>query len=258
MGLVPTMGALHEGHLSLVAQAKRRAEVVVASVFVNPKQFGPGEDLARYPRDEAGDLAKLEAAGCGAVFCPPAEVMYPPGFQTRVEVDGVTQGLCGAHRPGHFNGVTTVVLKLFAIVRPDVAVFGEKDYQQLVTLKTLAKDLCLDVEVVGAPLVREPDGLAMSSRNAYLSPEDRARALALSKGLFAAKAAHDAGERDAVALLGKAAAVLAEAGVEPEYLELRRAEDLAPLERAEVPCVMLVAARLGSTRLIDNLILRRP
>lgn len=258
VGLVPTMGALHDGHLSLVDAVRAAgAEHIVTSIFVNPKQFGPHEDLDRYPRDLEGDLAKLEAAGVHAVFFPSPESMYPSGFQTQVEVEKATQGLCGAHRPGHFLGVTTVVLKLFNIVRPDVAVFGEKDFQQLVALRILARDLDLDVEVLGAPLVREPDGLAMSSRNRLLSSAERAQALSISRGLFAAEAAYHQGERDAGVLLEAARMSMAASHVEPEYLELRSFYDLEPLESADRPCVILTAAPLGSTRLIDNIILRR-
>lgn len=258
VGFVPTMGALHGGHLSLVELAQEHAEVVVASVFVNPTQFGPNEDLAAYPRDREGDIEKLEGAGCGVLFHPREADIYPPGHQTTVRVGRVTEGLCGAHRPGHFEGVATVVAALFGIVRPDVAVFGEKDYQQLVTLRTMARDLHMDVEIIGGRLVREPDGLAMSSRNAYLSPEERARALSLSRGLFRARDLYDRGERNAALLVGAAHTELDLAGIDPEYLELRHAETLAPLEHADRPCVMLVAARVGKTRLIDNVILRRP
>jgi pantoate--beta-alanine ligase len=258
IGFVPTMGALHEGHLSLVREAKQRAEVIVASVFVNPKQFGPKEDLARYPRDLEGDSKKLGEAGVGVLFAPSAEVMYPPGFETKVEVLRASQGLCGAHRPGHFEGVATVVLKLLSIVRPDVAVFGEKDFQQLAVIRAMVRDMDLDVEIVGAPLIREADGLAMSSRNALLPAADRARAVGISRGLFAAKAAYDAGERVGAALLGIARGEMDRDGLLPEYLELRRFTDLSPLERADEPSVILTAVPMGSTRLIDNLILRRP
>lgn len=257
VGLVPTMGALHEGHLSLVRTAQAHCDVVVASVFVNPTQFGPNEDLDRYPRDLAGDSQKLEQAGCDLLFHPSTAMIYPPGHQTTVILSEVTQGLCGAHRPGHFDGVTTVVAALFSIVRPDIAVFGEKDYQQLAALRIMARDLHLDVEVLGAPLVREPDGVAMSSRNLLLSPNDRIRARALSRGLFAAQASYEAGERNAALLLDVAREVLRSEGVEPEYLELRHGHTLVPLESAEGPCVILVAARLGQTRILDNVILQR-
>ena len=201
IGFVPTMGALHAGHLSLVKIAKQKADFVLASVFVNPSQFGPGEDLDAYPRNLASDAEKLQSAGCDLLFAPSVAQMYPDSFETKVTLSRTTQGLCGAHRPGHFDGVTTVVLKLFGMTNPDVAVFGRKDYQQLAVIRRMVEDLCLDIEIVGAPLVRENDGLAMSSRNAYLSEEERQRALSLSKGLFAAQKRYDGGERDAAILL---------------------------------------------------------
>lgn len=256
VGLVPTMGALHDGHLSLCRLAREHSETVVTSIFVNPTQFGPNEDFSRYPRDLEGDAAKLQTAGCDVIFAPEVAEIYPSGFETFTEVSNTTKGLCGDRRPGHFRGVTTVVLKLFNIVRPDVAVFGEKDFQQLAVIRAMARDLALDVEVIGAPLIRDPDGLAMSSRNAFLSAAERAKALALSRGLFAARDAFERGAREGLVKI--AAGVLLEAGIEPEYLELREFFTLAPLEVADRPCVMLVAARVGSTRLIDNLILRRP
>jgi pantoate--beta-alanine ligase len=252
VGFVPTMGALHDGHLSLVSEARKHSEVVVVSIFVNPTQFGPNEDLARYPRDLPGDLEKLGGSGADMVFAPEVSEIYPAGEQTVVEVTGVSRGLCGAVRPGHFRGVTTVVSKLFHIVRPDVAVFGQKDFQQLAVIRRMAKDLHLDVEIRGAPIVREPDGLAMSSRNRFLSPEDRARALALSTGLRAAHQRFTSGALAAPELLAAAAAPIAAVGLTPEYLELRSAEELTPVERVEANAVMLVAARLGNTRLIDN------
>jgi pantoate--beta-alanine ligase len=253
MALVPTMGALHEGHLALVREACRRAERVVVSLFVNPTQFAPGEDLGRYPRDFDGDRAKVEAAGAHVLFAPTVDTMYAPGAQTFVEVVGVSQGLCGARRPGHFRGVATVVLKLFNIVTPHVAVFGEKDYQQLMVVRRMVADLDLPIEVVGLPTVREPDGLAMSSRNRYLSAPDRSRAGALHRGLSTARTMVAAGERRTDRLM---AVALAE--IEPEvdrvdYLEVRDAETLAPVAVVERPAVMLVAAFVGTTRLIDNL-----
>jgi pantoate--beta-alanine ligase len=258
IGLVPTMGALHDGHLSLVQLAKRHADLVVASIFVNPTQFGPNEDLSRYPRDLDGDAKKLAAAGCDLVFAPETQAMYPAGFETEVKVTKTSTGLCGDVRPGHFQGVATVVLKLFHIVRPDIAVFGEKDYQQLSVIRALVRDLSLDVEILGAPLVRDPDGLAMSSRNAFLSREDRRRALSLSRGLRKAQAAYAAGEKAGAILLEAARQEMALESIAPEYLELRSATDLKPLDRADGPAIILTAARVGSTRLIDNLILRRP
>ena len=202
VGFVPTMGALHEGHLALTREAKKRASFVVCSIFVNPTQFGPNEDLARYPRDLEGDVRKLEDVD--VVFAPEPAAMYVPGERTRVRVDDLTSHLCGPHRPGHFEGVTTIVAKLFAIVGPSVAVFGKKDFQQLAVIRRMTKDLFFPVEVVGYPIVREPDGLAMSSRNAYLSAEERQRALGLSRGLSAAVRAFTRGERRA-GVLRKAA-----------------------------------------------------
>lgn len=257
VALVPTMGALHEGHLSLTRAAREHAELVVVSIFVNPTQFGPNEDFDRYPRDLPGDLAKLEAVGVDVVFAPEVAEIYPPGAQTFVEVTEVSEGLCGAVRPGHFRGVTTVVGKLFEIVRPDAAVFGQKDFQQLAVLRQMAKDLFMDVEVIGAPIVREADGLAMSSRNVYLSPSERKQALALSSGLFAARDMFRGGVLETARLLAVARAPLEAAGLEAEYLELRSAEGLRPLERVEEDAVILVAARLGKTRLIDNQLLLR-
>jgi pantoate--beta-alanine ligase len=254
LALVPTMGFLHEGHLSLVREGRLRADVVMASIFVNPTQFGPREDLSRYPRDLEGDLQKLAGAGTAAVYAPEPASVYPPGYQTWVEVADVSQGLCGGKRPGHFRGVATVVTKLFALLRPHVALFGEKDYQQLQVIHALARDLELGVEVVGMPTVREQDGLAMSSRNAYLSAEERRRALALSRGLADAQALDARGERDAEALRRAVRARLEEAGVREDYVELVHARTLAPLARREegTPARLLVAGFLGTTRLIDN------
>lgn len=259
LGFVPTMGALHEGHLSLVAAARAAgAEAVAVSIFVNPLQFDRAEDLEKYPRDREADLRMLEGAGCDLVFYPTPEAMYPAGHQTRVEVTEVTKGLCGAHRPGHFTGVATVVTKLLNIVGPDLAVFGEKDFQQLALIRTLVRDLDMDVRIVGGPLVRDPDGLALSSRNRRLSADQRVQALALYRGLSAAKAAHAEGERDVQRLLQIARAPIeAEPGVGLEYLELRRFEDLGPVTDASKPCVLLVAAQVGPVRLIDNLALVR-
>jgi pantoate--beta-alanine ligase len=257
VALVPTMGALHDGHLSLIRIAREHAEIVVASVFINPTQFGPNEDFTRYPRDLAGDSKKLEPVGCDIIFAPDTKEMYPQGFETEVQVRKTSLGLCGDVRPGHFKGVTTVVLKLFSIARPDVAVFGEKDLQQLAVIRAMVRDLALDVRVIGAPLVREADGLAMSSRNAFLQADDRKRALAISRGLFLAKEAYERGERVGTALVAQVRAELSSESIEPEYLELRSFDGLQPLDRADQPAVLVLAARVGSTRLIDNLILRR-
>ena len=253
VALVPTMGALHRGHLSLLAEARRRAQKLVLSIFVNPMQFGPQEDLAKYPRDLPGDLAQAASVGCDLAFVPEAASMYGPGFQTAIDVREVSQGLCGARRPGHFVGVATVVCKLFNIVRPHVALFGEKDFQQLVVIRRMVTDLNLPVEVVGLPTVREPDGLALSSRNAYLSPSDRQRAAALFAGLSAAKALVDKGELHVSVLLAAAKSEIAARVDRIDYLEVRAAEDLQPLDRIDRPAVMLVAAFVGGTRLIDNL-----
>jgi pantoate--beta-alanine ligase len=256
VALVPTMGYLHEGHLSLVREARRLAGpggLALVSIFVNPAQFGPREDLARYPRDLEGDLAKCAAAGADWVLAPDADAVYARGHQTWVEVEGVSQGLCGERRPGHFRGVATVVAKLFNLTRPHVALFGEKDFQQVAVIRAMVRDLDHDVEIAALPIVREPDGLAMSSRNAYLSPEDRRRALSLSAALFEARDRAAAGERDAAALVAGARERLERAGVRLDYVELVDPDRLRPVARAEPGSVMLVAAFAGTTRLIDNL-----
>ena len=253
VGLVPTMGFLHRGHISLMAAARARADTTAVSIFVNPTQFGPTEDLARDPRDPDGDLRKCREAGVNAVFTPEAGAMYPSGHRTFVEVTRLQDGLCGARRPGHFRGVATVVTQLFALARPHVAVFGEKDFQQLQIIRRLALDLHLGVEVVGMPIVREADGLAMSSRNAYLSPAERTRALALGRGLEAARARWAAGERGADALREAVRAQLRAAEVREDYVELVDPATLEPLPRAEqADARLLVAGFVGRTRLIDN------
>ena len=256
VGLVPTMGALHDGHLALVEEARRRAGYVAVSIFVNPTQFGPGEDLARYPRDLTGDLAKL--LGADAVFAPEATAMYPSGDQTRVRVGVLAEPLCGPFRPGHFEGVATVVSKLFAITGPCVSIFGQKDYQQLAILRRLATDLFFPVEVVGYPIVREADGLAMSSRNAYLSRTERDRALALSRGLGAAACLFDAGERDARALREAVLAHVRPAASSTDYVEIVHPDSLLPFRDDEPVgerAVVAIACRIGTTRLIDNRVL---
>jgi pantoate--beta-alanine ligase len=247
--LVPTMGYLHEGHLSLLREGRGRGDVLVVSIFVNPTQFGPNEDLSRYPRDRDGDLAKAEGVGADIAFCPAAAAMYPREPLTRVIVDKLTDGLCGPKRPGHFVGVATVVAKLFHLVRPQVAVFGEKDYQQLAVIRRMVLDLDFDIEVVGMPIVREPDGLAMSSRNAYLSAEERKQAQSLSQGLLAAEALYRAGERDAAKLVDTARRIISG---KIDYVELVDAETLQPVKRVEGPAVIAAAAFFGTTRLIDN------
>jgi pantoate--beta-alanine ligase len=253
LALVPTMGYLHAGHVSLVKEARRLCDQVVVSIFVNPTQFGPHEDLARYPRDLPGDLAKIGAAGATVAFVPTPAGMYPPGHQTQVEVRGLQQGLCGDRRPGHFVGVATVVLKLFNIVRPHLALFGEKDFQQLAVIRRMVRDLDVPVEVVGLPTVREADGLAMSSRNSYLSPPDRTRAAALHRGLQAARSRREAGETSAPSLIAAASAEIVPHVDRLDYLEIRDADTLQPVEVLQGPAVILVAAFLGATRLIDNL-----
>ncbi len=249
VALVPTMGALHEGHRALVRAARERAGSVVVSVFVNPTQFGPGEDLDRYPRTWDADLAALTEEGADAVFHPPVAEVYPPGaLGVTVDPGPLGDVLEGAVRPGHFAGVLTVVAKLFGLARPDLALFGEKDYQQLVLVRAMARELALPVEVVGVPTVREDDGLALSSRNRYLAPEERARAAALHRAL---RTGADAGPRGAGAVLAAARGVLAEApGLVPDYLELTD-PDLGPAPAAG-PARLLLAARAGATRLLDN------
>lgn len=257
--LVTTMGALHEGHLSLLREARRRADaggrrgLALATIFVNPTQFGPNEDLSRYPRDLAGDLAKCGAAGIDAVLAPAtADAMFAADHQTWVTVERVSEGLCGAHRPGHFRGVATVVAKLFNLTRPHAAIFGEKDFQQLAVIRAMARDLAFGVEVVGMPIVREPDGLARSSRNAYLSPGERTRALVLSRALRQAAEATAGGQRDAATLVAQARALLSPVVDRIDYVEIVHPETLAPVARAEPGSAMLLAAYFGNTRLIDN------
>ncbi len=249
VALVPTMGALHDGHRALLRAARRSAGTVVMSLFVNPSQFGPGEDFARYPRDEAADVAIAGEEGADVVFAPSVDVIYPEGFATTVDPGPLAAELEGAARPEHFAGVATVVTRLFGLVRPARAFFGEKDYQQLVLVRRVARDLALGVEVVGVPTVRDADGLALSSRNRFLSADERARATSLSAGLHATARLYAGGERDAGRLLAAARAGLA---VEPDYLELRRRDDLGAYDPAR-PAVVVVAARVGTTRLIDNL-----
>jgi pantoate--beta-alanine ligase len=253
VGLVPTMGFLHRGHTSLMQASRARADLTAVSIFVNPTQFGPNEDLARYPRDLDGDLETCRQMQVDAVFTPEAGAMYPAGHRTFVEVTSLQEGLCGARRPGHFRGVATVVTQLFALARPHLAVFGEKDWQQLQIIRRLAVDLHLGVEVVGMPIVREADGLAMSSRNAYLSPPERTRALALGRGLGAARARWAAGEREADALREAVRAELRAGEVREDYVELVAPQTLEPLRKAEgVDARLLVAGFVGATRLIDN------
>ncbi len=254
VAFVPTMGYLHDGHLTLLRAGKARADRLVLSIFVNPTQFGPNEDFDRYPRDEAGDLAKAASCGVDLAFCPhDRRELYPRGTQTWVEVEGLDRHLCGASRPGHFRGVCTVVAKLWGIVRPDVSLFGAKDFQQLAILRRMHADLFMPGEVVGVPIVREPDGLAMSSRNANLSPAARAQALAISRWLADVRGRFAAGERTAAGLLGDPAVALAPGRV--DYASLVDAEDLQPVETVERPALVAVAAFFGGVRLLDNTVL---
>lgn len=258
VALVPTMGALHEGHLTLVREARRQASHVVVSIFVNPRQFGAGEDLAAYPRRLSEDSALLAAEGVSLLWAPDAEAMYPAGYATSLTVSGINQGLCDAWRPGHFDGVATVVCKLFNQVGPDLALFGEKDWQQLAVIRRMARDLDLlrpQVDcILGVPTVREADGLAMSSRNAYLTPAERAAAACLPQGMRAAIARIAAGEAVALVLGDLRTALLAGGYGSVDYAELCDADSLLPLaERGTGPARLLVAARIGRARLIDNM-----
>jgi pantoate--beta-alanine ligase len=258
IGLVPTMGAFHGGHLSLIRRAREQTDVVVVSLFVNPAQFGPNEDLASYPRDEARDAELASAEGVDILFAPDAEEVYPDGFGTIVTVGGLTAVLEGApeHRgPEHFAGVTTVVTKLLNMATPDVAYFGQKDAQQALVIRRLVRDLDIPVRIEVCPTIRDRDGLALSSRNAYLSAAERQRALGLSRALRAAEAAVESGQIDSRAVLEAARGELDAHGIEPEYLELRSATDLSPVERVNGSTLLAVAAQVGRARLIDNTIL---
>jgi pantoate--beta-alanine ligase len=257
IGLVPTMGAFHEGHASLMRQARSEQDVVVVSLFVNPTQFGAGEDLAAYPRNEERDAEIAAEIGCDVLFAPSVEEVYPAGFATTVRVAGISEPLEGAQRPGHFDGVATVVTKLLNMVQPEVAYFGQKDAQQALLIRRLARDLDIPVRIAVCPTVREPDGLAMSSRNAYLAPADRERAVALRRALDAAEAAVAAGERDATAVAASARGAMEPYGIEPEYLALVATDTLAPIDRIDVggEVLCLLAARVGPARLIDNTLL---
>jgi pantoate--beta-alanine ligase len=258
IGLVPTMGYFHDGHLSLIRRARSESDIVVVSLFVNPAQFGPGEDLDAYPRDEERDERLAEAEGVDVLFAPPVEEVYPEGFATTVAVRDLTEMLEGddAQRGAeHFQGVTTVVTKLFNMAGPDMAYFGQKDAQQALVIRKLVRDLDMPVRIEVCPTIRDPDGLALSSRNAYLSPDERERALALSRALRAAEAAVAGGARDAADVVAAARDELERAGVEPDYLQLRSATDLSPVERVNGSTLLAVAARVGRARLIDNAIL---
>jgi len=255
-GLVPTMGALHAGHLALVKRAKQENDHVGISIFVNPTQFGPNEDLSKYPRPREHDLQLLAEAGVDLVWTPTPEAVYPPGFQTYVEVEQVTQPLEGAHRPGHFKGVATVVAKLFNAFTPDRAYFGQKDAQQVVVIKQMTRDLNFPLEIVVCPTLREPDGLALSSRNTYLNPEERRAATVLYRALSAAKAAFESGERDGRNLKALMSEVLsAEPLAQPDYVSAADPETLAELATIPKGVLLSMAVRIGKTRLIDNFLL---
>jgi pantoate--beta-alanine ligase len=255
VGLVPTMGAFHEGHLSLIRQARRECDVAAVSVFVNPMQFGAGEDLASYPHPFEDDCAKAESEGADLVFAPQSEEMYQDGFATSVHVSRLTEGLCGARRPGHFDGVCTVVLKLFDIVEPDRAYFGEKDYQQLKVIERMVRDLNLPVGIAACPTVRELDGLAMSSRNAYLSPEERKAAAQIPAALSAAARAFAGGEKSAARLMDVFRLELGVGLAEPEYASVVDSETLQEVDQADGSSRLVVAVKVGRARLIDNLAL---
>jgi len=256
IGFVPTMGYLHEGHLALVRRVKELSDKVVVSIFVNPIQFAPGEDYQRYPRDLERDKALLEKEGVDVLFSPKAQEMYPPGFQTYVEVKELSSGLCGRYREGHFLGVATVVLKLFNIVQPDIAVFGEKDYQQLKVIQRMVQDLNLDVKIISHPTVREEDGLAMSSRNTYLSPEERKSAIALYKALNLAEELINQGERRVATLKEKLKEFIESYPYTKfQYIEFVHPETLKEVERVDEPTLLALAVFVGKARLIDNKII---
>lgn len=257
IAFVPTMGFLHEGHLVLMREGKKRCDRLVVSIFVNPTQFGVGEDLDKYPRDMEGDRAKCLQEGVDVIFAPSSPDVYPPLYQTFVNVNQVTQHLCGLSRPTHFRGVTTVVAKLFNLVKPHVAVFGEKDYQQLVTIRRMVKDLNFDLEIVGIPTVREADGLAMSSRNKYLSPEERIQALCLQASLRHVQALCSQGIRDSRSLIREAEAIIsAQPSATIDYLKICHPETLEDLDSIATEALMALAVKVGTTRLIDNCILK--
>lgn len=256
IAFVPTMGFLHDGHISLMTEGRARADALVVSIFVNPTQFAPGEDLDKYPRDFEGDELKCRTAGADAIYYPSAGEMYPEGYQTYVNVQEVSRGLCGASRPTHFRGVATICTKLFNAIKPHVAIFGQKDYQQLLVIQHLVKDLDMDLQVIGMPTVREKDGLAMSSRNKYLNEGERKRAAAIYRSLKAARAAVEKGELNPRAIEGVIRGGLKEAEpCEIDYIEVRDADDLSPIEQIRRPAVAAVAVKIGATRLIDNILM---
>ncbi|HAD82445.1 MAG: pantoate--beta-alanine ligase [Candidatus Edwardsbacteria bacterium RIFOXYD12_FULL_50_11] len=258
IGFVPTMGALHEGHLSLIRMAKKHSDFVVVSIFVNPTQFGPKEDYKKYPRNLKKDAALCQTAGADLIFSPSPEEIYPKGFSTYIDVEGLTQGLCGVSRPGHFRGVATVVAKLFNIVQPDAAVFGQKDAQQLAVIRRMTADLDLPVKIIGAPIVREGDGLAMSSRNAYLTLEERAEAPTLYRALLKAKALADSGQRTAGRIKGEIKKILYRDAplAEIDYIEIVDNETLKPVKQIKKNTLIALAVKLPNARLIDNLVIK--
>lgn len=256
IGFVPTMGALHEGHFSLIRAARADCPEVVVSIFVNPTQFAPGEDFQRYPRPLEADLAGCERCGVQTVFCPRAEEIYPSGCSSQVRVLGLTEGLCGAHRPGHFDGVTTVVAALFNIVQPDAAYFGQKDAQQCAVIRRMVRDLHWPIDVIICPTVREPDGLAMSSRNAYLSPEERRQALCLYRALSWASDAVRQGARDCASIIQEMNRQIESAGpCRVDYIEIVDADDLTPRRQIAGRCLIALAVHIGNARLIDNMLI---
>jgi pantoate--beta-alanine ligase len=257
IAFVPTMGYLHEGHLALMREGRQRGDALVISIFVNPTQFGPGEDYERYPRDMKRDLKLAQKVGVDIVFTPSAHEMYPDGFQTAVEVKKVTKNLCGLSRPGHFRGVTTVVAKLFNIVKPHITLFGQKDYQQLVTIKRMVEDLNMDIEVIGIPTVRERDGLAMSSRNAYLSPQKRKEAASLYRALLKGETLFRQGERIVAVILNHVRGVIeGEKSAQIDYAKICDAHTLGDIEEIKGEAIIAMAVHIGKTRLIDNIILK--
>ena len=254
--LVPTMGFLHEGHLELLRVGREKGDKLIMSLFVNPTQFGPQEDYDKYPRDTEGDLEKARSKGVDAVFMPSAMEMYPDGFQTTLTVEKVTQYLCGRSRPGHFSGVTTVVAKLFNITKPHRAIFGEKDYQQLVVIRQMVRDLNMGIDIIGVPTVRERDGLAMSSRNSYLTPDERESALSLKKGMEMAGAMVAKGEKDSAKIIGAVCElILSHPFTEIDYVTICNSENLTDIETVEEPALLALAVKVGRARLIDNRIL---
>jgi len=257
IAFVPTMGFLHEGHVALMREGKGRGDYLVVSIFVNPTQFGVGEDYEDYPRDLEEDTEKVSSAGGNIIFAPSAKEMYPSGYQTFVAVEKVTQNLCGASRSTHFQGVTTVVAKLFNIVKPHVAIFGEKDYQQLVTIRQMTRDLNFDIEIIGMPTIREEDGLAMSSRNKYLSPEERKQALCLFNALNQVEKLFRGGEKNSKKLIDRAATIIrVQSAADIDYVKVCHPETIEDLEWIDDRALMALAVKIGKTRLIDNLVLK--